>query len=430
MKFRIHNLYLRAFFFRAKYFAVILLLVFALAVSARAQQEEEVRGAPAEPDDAAEVRAQIAAVEKLLPTFTDRGAAWFFLAATKQRLGETRAALELLQQCVNLDEGFDPSGGPEFLGLHNERAFTEMVERAHQRFPAAANSRAALVTEEKDLVPEGLAWDAKREMFYLSSLHLKKIVQIAPNSHASDFLPAQSNSLLPILGIRTDPNDGTVWANSMQDSGAKAGKTELLHIDAQGKLLARFSPARSAPHGFNDLVIRKTGDVFVTDSIANLVFQFDPKTKTFSELKIHRPLFYPNGIAIADDERTLYIADSLGVVKFDTANSSSVDVSPGPHATLAGADGLYWYHGSLIAIQNGIGTPRVAAFKLSPDGSRVTRVNILEYRTKFTELPTTGAIRGSDFYFISNSQLDNLNGDKILDQTRLAPVRIAVVRLP
>src|SRR5580765_5907883 len=210
MTFRIHNLHHFAFFLRAKYFAAILLLVLAAAVSARAQQEEEVRGAPAEPDDAAEVRAQIAAVEKLLPTFTDRGAALFFLAATRQRLGETRAALELLQQCVNLDEGFDPSGGPEFLGLHNERAFTEMVERAHQRFPAAANSRAALVTEEKDLVPEGLAWDAKREMFYLSSLHLKKIVQIAPNSHGSDFLPAQSNSLLPILGIRTDPNDGTV----------------------------------------------------------------------------------------------------------------------------------------------------------------------------------------------------------------------------
>ncbi|HEX9233108.1 MAG TPA: hypothetical protein VF863_01725 [Candidatus Acidoferrum sp.] len=45
-------------------------------------------------------------------------------------------------------------------------------------------------------------------------------------------------------------------------------------------------------------------------------------------------------------------------------------------------------------------------------------------------MPTTGAIRGSDFYFISNSQIDNLNGDKILDPTRLEPVRIAVVHLP
>ena len=69
-------------------------------------------------------------------------------------------------------------------------------------------------------------------------------------------------------------------------------------------------------------------------------------------------------------------------------------------------------------------------FKLSPDGTRVARVTVLEYRTTLTALPTTGAIRGSDFYFISNSQIDNLNGDKILDPTRLEPVRIAVVHLP
>jgi hypothetical protein len=60
----------------------------------------------------------------------------------------------------------------------------------------------------------------------------------------------------------------------------------------------------------------------------------------------------------------------------------------------------------------------------------VTRTTVLENRTQFTVLPTTGAIRGNDFYFIANSQIDNLNGDKVMDVTKLAPVRIAVVRLP
>jgi len=64
------------------------------------------------------------------------------------------------------------------------------------------------------------------------------------------------------------------------------------------------------------------------------------------------------------------------------------------------------------------------------DGSRVTQTIVLENRTAFTTTPTTGALHGNDFYFIANSQVDNLNGDKILDVTKLAPVRIAVVRLP
>jgi hypothetical protein len=105
-------------------------------------------------------------------------------------------------------------------------------------------------------------------------------------------------------------------------------------------------------------------------------------------------------------------------------------VDPGPRNTVAGADGLYWHKGSLIAVQNGIGAPRVAAFKLSKDGSRVTQTSVLENHTQFTVLPTTGALHGNDFYFISNSQIDNLNRDKVMDVTKLAAVRIAVVRLP
>jgi hypothetical protein len=60
----------------------------------------------------------------------------------------------------------------------------------------------------------------------------------------------------------------------------------------------------------------------------------------------------------------------------------------------------------------------------------VTQTTVLENHTQFTALPTTGAIRGNDFYFIANSQIDNLNGDKVMDVTKLAVVRIAVVRLP
>jgi len=423
-----------------QHFAAFSLLVLFAGFSSPARQQEaqqragqqvdELRGAPAEPDDAAEVRAQIAVVEKLLPNFVDRGATLYFLAAAKQHLGESREAFDLLKECMALDEGFDPSGGPEFAGLRGEHSFTELVERARQHFPAVAMARLALATEEKDLVPEGLAWDPKRELFYLSSLHRKKIVQITPDSHTSDFVPPQQDPLLPVLGIRLDPNDGTIWANAFQDAGASAGTTQLLHIDTQGKVLARFSPPDKAHHGFNDLVVLKSGEVFTTDSLGNAVFRFDAPARKFTTLQFHRPLFYPNGIALAGDEHTIYVADTLGVIKYDLANSSSTDVAPGPHATLAGVDGLYWHRGSLVAIQNGIGTPRVAAFKLSPDGARVRRVTILEYRTTLTASPTTGAIRGSDFYFISNSQIDNLNGDKILDPTRLEPVRIAVVHVP
>ncbi|HYK40437.1 MAG TPA: SMP-30/gluconolactonase/LRE family protein [Candidatus Eremiobacteraceae bacterium] len=413
----------------ASHFLGVFLAATLLSAPVSAQQTQppdEMRGAPAEPADAAEVRAQIAIVENLLPSYPDRGAALYFLAASKQHLGENLEALRLLKECIALREGFDPSDGPEYAGLRASKEFTDLVEKVHRDFPVVAQARLNLVTEEKNLIPEGLAWDPTRKVFYLSSLAQKKIVQITPDSHTSDFVPANRDKLLPVLGIRLDPRDSTIWANAEDD----LGKAELVHFDTSGNLLDRFSLTDNAKHGFNDLVIRQSGEIILTDSLDNKVYRFDPAQKVFSPLKIHRELLYPNGIAIASDDKTVFAADALGVVRIDLQSLATADVSPGPHSTLAGADGLYWHNGSLIAVQNGIGAPRIAAFKLSEDGLRVTKTTILENRSSFTSLPTTGAIRGSDFYFISNSHIDNLNAGKILDPTRLEPVRIAVVHLP
>ncbi len=380
----------------------------------------------AEPADAAEVREQIAAVEKLKTVVPDRGAVLYFLSTAKQHLGETREALALLKECMALREGFDASGSPPFLGLKGTKEFDDLVAAVRRDFPAVARARLAFVTEEKDLIPEGLAYDAKRNFFYLSSLNRKKIVRIDSEGRVADFVPADRYGLLPVLGIRLDPADGTVWAATFED----AGRTDLVHFDSAGMLLARYAPKDNAKRGFNDLVVRKNGEVIITDSLSNQVFRFDPQSRAFTPLPVYRALLYPNGIALSDDDRSLYVADGVGVVKVDLADNSSRDVDPGPRNTMAGADGLYWHNGSLIAVQNGIGSPRVAAFKLSKDGNRVTQTTVLENRTQFTALPTTGALRGNDFYFIANSQIDNLNGDKIMDVTKLAAVRIAVVRLP
>ena len=396
------------------------------ALPSQEKEKEPVKGVLAEPADAAEVRAQIAIIEKLPAVVPDRGAVLYFLSTAKQHLGETREALSFLKECLALREGFDPSGDPLFLGLKGTKEFDELAEKVHRDFPPVAAARLAFVTMEKDLIPEGLAYDEKQNFYYLGSLNRKKIVKIDPEGRVSDFVPGDRYGLLPALGIRLDPVDGTVWADTFEE----AGRTELLHFDSAGKLLGRYRPMDSAKHGFNDLVLRKNGEVITTDSLNNQVFRFDRALQVFTPLSAHRTLFYPNGIALADDDQTVYVADALGIVKIDLRSGESRDVDPGPRNTLAGADGLYWHKGGLIAIQNGIGSPRVAAFKLSKDGNRVTETSVLENHTQFTVLPTTGALHGNDFYFIANSQIDNLNGNKVMDVTKLAAVRIAVVRLP
>lgn len=379
------------------------------------------------PDDA-ELRKQLATAQDLLGKTPDRASVLYFIATVHAQLREPHEAMVNLKECIAAKEGFDPIGDPAFAALRTSSDFQQLTEQVHKDFPKVNHAQIAFVTNEKDLIPEGLAYDPAEDLFYLGSMHLRKILRIPRQTPAksSDFVAGSRYGILPVLGIRMDPRDNTVWAASWIENGT----TELLHFDESGTLLGRFSPDESHKHGFNDLVVLRDGAVFVTDTLGNQVFRFDPKTKAFRTLAFRRQPFMPNGIALADDQESLYVGDLFGILRYDLKTGDSAELFPGPSNTVAGADGLYWHKGSLIAVQNGIGSPRIVAFQLASDGLHVCKTTVLENRTAFTTLPTTGAIRNNDFYFIVNSQLDNLNGDRVLDSTRLAPVRIGVLTLP
>jgi hypothetical protein len=376
------------------------------------------------PADDPQVRSQIAQLEHLLPHTSDRGAALFLLAKQYTRLGDLPKAFSLLKECISLDEGFDPSDSQLLKPLRSFPEFPQLVAQVHRRHPAVHRARVAFTVPETDLFPEGLAVDTEKNIFYMGSIHRKKIVAIDWRREVSDFVKPGLYSLLGLGGIKVDPADHSLWAASDNDH-----RSELLHFDQQGKLLERYSPTGVGPHVLNDLVLRGPRDIYVTDTVAQQVYRFDRAAHSFTLMDLPRPLFYPNGIALSADERQLYIADLMGVIEVDIRSNAAADVIPGPHNTLAGNDGLYWYKGSLLGVQYGTGTFRVMRWQLSPDGRRVTATQVLEYRTALVKDPTTGTIDRGKFYYIANTGIDNLENDQIVDPKKLEPVHIAVLEL-
>lgn len=374
--------------------------------------------------DSARIRREIETIENSLPKIPDRGAALYLLARRHAQLGELPKALALLKECIALDEGFDPSTAPAFEALRSDPEFRALVEEVRRRYSPIHQARVAFTIEQQDPFPEGLAVDADRQVFYMGSMHHKKILKITKDGQASNFVKEESYGLLPLGGIKVDAGDHSVWAAS--DDGHDS---ELLHFDSSGRLQERFRPPGEGPHVLNDLVLRHAQQIYVTDSLAHVVYRFDRRQHSFTPLTFPRPLLYPNGIALSDDENQLYVADMLGVIRLDLTSGSEREVTPGAHNTLAGIDGLYWYKGSLLGVQYGTGTYRVARWQLSPDGTHVTSSEILERGTPLVSFPTTGAILGREFYFIANTGIANLKDDKVVDPKKLEVVHIAVVPL-
>jgi hypothetical protein len=389
-----------------------------------AQQSAAVPVTP--PADALQVQQEIHEMEVILAKLPDRGAAVFLLAHDYAHLGNFDKALALLKECISLEEGFDPEGDPVFRLLKDNPEFNELIERIHRRYPAVHQARAAFTIPEKDLIPEGLAVNSSTGDLYMGSLNLRKIARITKTGVISDFVKAGQYGLGFVCGIKVDPTDSSLWVNVCPDSGVGA---ELVHFDSTGKLLERFPPSTPGQHLFNDLVLRNDREIYLTDSLANRAYRFDRRSHTFTELTFPRAIYYPNGIALSDDGNWLYVADAFGILQVDLRNNNAKEVDPGPSNTVSGADGLYWYKNTLIAVQNSLGSSRIAQFRLSPDGLKVTATTILEYRSPSVTLPTTGAIYGTKFYFMSNTQVDNFKDGKIVDPAKLEPVRISVVEL-
>lgn len=273
----------------------------------------------AAPPDAETIHSEIQAIEALPQQFPEHGAALFFLARLYARLGELQKTMALLRECAALDQGFDPGAARGLRVLKDHADFQELVEQTRRRYPPVHHARVAFTVPDQDLFPEGLAVDAEKRLFYMGSMHRKKIVKITTSGEVFDFVPEGLYGLNPVGGIRIDPLDHDVWAAS--DPG-ETRASELLHFDARGKLLERYSAPGTGRRDLNDLVLRGDREVYTTDSFADLVYRFDRKVHKFTSLKFPRPIFVPNGITLSGDGNLLYVADMLGVIVMDLSNRS------------------------------------------------------------------------------------------------------------
>jgi hypothetical protein len=194
--------------------------------------------------DSQRLRDEIKAVEQLLPRQADRGAALFLLAHDYARLGEQAKALDLLKQCMALDEGFDPAGDTAFAPLKSDSEFINLVNRVLRQNPPVHRARVAFTLAQNDLFPEGLTVDAPKRVFYMGSEYHNKIVRISEAGDVADFVKEGIYDLMPVGGVHVDPADHSVWCAT--DAGKK-NRSEIVHFDAQGKLLERYAPSTAGP---------------------------------------------------------------------------------------------------------------------------------------------------------------------------------------
>jgi hypothetical protein len=340
------------------------------------------------PEGAKFFQAEIQRIEHLQETANDKCTVLYALARTWAAGGQFREAMDTLKKAADLNVGLDLSNDKIFEKLHAAKEYDALINKIRVDTPPIINSRLSFVIYKEDFFPEGIAY--ADGLFYLGSTTQHKILECTPMGKCLTFA---QDGLGAVLGLKV--HKGTLWAASGGDIFRYDTSTAKLIRKYTGGLL------------FNDLAISSDGDVFITDTKGATVYWISHTTDRLQRLNPALKVEAANGIAISGDGTKLYIAgfpDGITVVDL-----KSGVFHPIPHPSglcLATIDGLAFFKGSLIAIQNGIMAHRVARYHLTPDLNAIDRFEVLERRNPLFNGPTTGAIANGAFYFMANTDED------------------------
>lgn len=300
--------------------------------------------------------------------------------------------------------------------------FRELAQRFAAREQKVSASQPAFTLVERDFIPEGVAHDPETGTFFVGSIRLRKVVAVAKDGAARDFISEARDGLWSPLGLKVDAARRHLWMASWAGASGKGltaderGRTGLFQYDLRtGALLRKVTmDGRPGAHLLNDMAISASGDVFVTDSEAGGVQVLRAGAEALTPLVPEGTLIYPNGIALSEDGATLYVAHFTGLVRVDPEKGTLTRMQPPRGTTLGGVDGLSAHGRTLVAVQNGIGRGRVVRFHLGADPDRVERVEVLESGNALFATPTTGAVAGGHFVYIANSYVRDVGPDGTL----------------
>ncbi len=280
---------------------------------------------------------------------------------------------------------------------------------------------------EKDLIPEGIAYDPVSKSFFVSSIHKNKIVRIDNDQQVKDFIKSGQEGIGQVLGMKA--HLGKLWVCSNTGEGNPKGKSMVHAFDIASGVLSKKSVLQSAgeTHLFNDLVISKNGDVFISDSDYGAIYIVNSRLKSPELLIKDDRLNYANGITLTPNDEVI-VNTFKGFFKINTI-TREIKALPFRNYYVIGIDGLSFYKQSLIGIQNITYPVCINQYNLNASFDNIENANVLVSNHPLFDIPTTGVVVDDWFYFIANSQMSNLDKDKIIDPEKLKEILIMKIKL-
>jgi len=275
--------------------------------------------------------------------------------------------------------------------------------------PQETNPTNYIVTE-KDLIPEGLAFDAATQTIYVSSTWKRKIIKIDKHGKVLDFIKESQYGIKSVVGMEVDSKRNSLWAISseanevlpLNNPGELQWRSSVYQFDlSNGTLIKEYKLNRDSVF-LNDLCVADDGTVYVTETNQKALYTIKPGADTVELFVALSPYRFINGICFTDKASVLYTSCVEGILSINlkTRNYSLLPVAADIKA--GGVDGLSFHNNYFIAHQSS----KIVRLYLSSNRDSIIRSDTLDYGKEF-DSSTTGEVWGDHYYYIVNSQISS-----------------------
>jgi len=336
------------------------------------------------------------------------------LAVAFAKNSRSSEALAAISRLAKMGLAFAVEKDEDFEVLKGTEAFAALVTEFTRNRTPVINSSRSIGIEDKNLIAESVAFESGSRSFFIGSVHLGKIVRVSNDGTVHEF-SSPTDGLWSVLGMKVDEKRGVLWAASSafpQLKGYKVadkGRSGVFKYDIRsGRLIGKYLLPHGEDHGLGDVLIGNDGTVFASDSVSPYIYRIAPGSDSIESF-IHSDIFASlQGITFGKDQNEMYAADySKGIFRIKMRSKEIVQLRPARNVTLLGIDGMYYFGGRLIAIQNGVNPNRVISLEVR--GDTIPSFTILESAHPDYMEPTLGVLIGNDLHYIANSQWPMVN---------------------
>ncbi|MFC7772625.1 TPR end-of-group domain-containing protein [Flavobacterium sp. GCM10027622] len=349
------------------------------------------------------------------PTYT------YNLACAYALNNKIEESITALKKCLVMNNSIAFENEIDLENIKKSEKYASLLTLQSELANPVISSKKALVLSERDLHPEGLLYLKKSKQWLATSIRNRKIVSFdSKTGKCSNWFT--DASLYSVFAIKADNDEKSLWVTSTAIPEMKGfekdieGKSVVLKIDIKTKKIEqRFELIGN--HVFGDLVIDKTGNVFVSDSGEATIFKITNNSmEVWLDLK--KEAFNLQGLTFNDKESVLFVADYLkGILKINRENPSDRNWLAFPeNATSKGIDGLLWNKKSLFAVHNGVKPIRIVQYLLN-DKNEIASFKIVDNNRPEFEEPALATINDNKLFFFSNAPWKAYTKEGVLDET-------------